>query len=76
MSRLRLENWSLDPYKRHILWGNVYSDNEKNRFKDGDYIHTSTIMLPPIEELKEGSIVATLNSVYLLGKELQLHENL
>jgi len=65
----RLENWVADDYGRDILWGFIYKDEDK-RFRDGEWIRTSSI--PDFNELtfNEGDIVHTLNSHYLLGKSL------
>lgn len=60
----RLENWHWDMYFK-IIWGNIYDDINK-RFVDGTWIHTSDI--EGQKECKEGDIVKTRNSSYLLGK--------
>lgn len=56
----RLEGWVKDDHY-NIIWGFVYDDVHK-RFRDGTWIHTSSIV-----EQKKGS-VKTLNSLYKLGK--------
>lgn len=61
----RLENWVYDK-NNNWLWGDVYED-EKGRFPDGLFIHTSWVMIPS-EELKEGVEVPTYYSSYLLGR--------
>lgn len=76
----RLENWTLDR-DHYILWGNINEDI-KDRWCDGTYIHTSGIMncvssteneiLP--DDLHEGCLVYTYNSIYLLGKKLEVHK--
>lgn len=70
----RLEDWAVDPRKfaedtEIIIWGFCYEDIH-SRFRDGTQIHTSGIKLAdyPIDELKEGMVVKTRNSTYLLGK--------
>lgn len=66
----RLENWVYDSLW-NVVWGNCYDDIHK-RFRDGEWIHTSDI--PTTRNgrtgstLKEGDIIKTLNSTYLLGK--------
>lgn len=62
----RLENWSKDS-SFNILWGNIY-DDQMERWEDGQIIHTSDIKGLQKLDLKEGDIVQTLNSRYLLGK--------
>jgi hypothetical protein len=57
-----LDNWIYD--KRHrCIWGHI-SNDKRGRFRDGTWIHTS--MIPDVTEFKEGDIVKTLNSKYLL----------
>jgi len=58
----RLENWQL---VFNNLYGDIYDDS-KNRFEDGKWIKLSKINAV---ELKEGDIIQTMNSKYLLGKE-------
>lgn len=48
--------------------GNVYED-VWHRFPDGLFIHTSVVRSHAQDELKEGMIITTINSTYLLGKE-------
>jgi hypothetical protein len=60
----RLENWVP---QFNILWGHVHDDVRK-RFEDGTWIHTSSIFNVNLKDLKEGDVVQTLNSSYLLGK--------
>ena len=69
---MRLENWFKD-VEWNILWGCVYDDPDK-RWPEGTRIHTSDIRGLHKMELKEGDIVTTLNSIYLLGKPLTLDE--
>ena len=60
----RLENWYVDLRgSTMIIWGQLYDDVRK-RWRDGEYVHTSSA---EIKEVKEGDIVHTRNSVYLLG---------
>ena len=69
----RLERWTVGATftatNEYIIWGDCYEDS-RNRFPDSTPIHTSGILLSdyPIDELKEGMIVKTRNSTYLLGK--------
>ncbi len=67
----RLEKWCVDKVYPHIIWGNLY-DDQKKRWRQGQRIHTSNILTPE-EEWKEGAIITTLNSKYLLGEKL--HES-
>lgn len=60
-----LEQWYPDKYYR-ILWGNI-KDDVRSRWADGTKIHTSFIPDTDLRTLKEGDLVVTLNSVYLLG---------
>lgn len=60
----RLENWVYDPIWR-VFWGHLYDDVHK-RWSDGTWIHTSHCPKP---DAKEGDIVTTLNSRYLLGEK-------
>ena len=62
----RLENWEVDLYNG-IIWGDCY-DDVHNRFRNGTYIHTSTVKNLDSMNLVEGDKVMTLNSTYLLGK--------
>ena len=64
----RLENWkrsaTIGGYTFN-MWGYIYDDVHE-RWVDGTPIHTSGILE---REVKEGDIVETQNSTYLLGKE-------
>jgi len=62
----RLENWAWDDV-HPVIWGFIY-DDERGRFRDGTWIHTSLINKKKFKELKAGDTVETLNSSYLLGK--------
>lgn len=61
----RLENWTRQQVtkKEFIIWGDCY-DDVHGRFLDGDRVHTSGILN---RACKEGDVVKTRNSVYLLG---------
>ena len=64
----RLENWNRSATiggHTFLIWGDIYDDVHE-RWVDGTPIHTSGIVE---REVKEGDIVETLNSTYLLGKE-------
>jgi len=63
-----LEDWNalqLGGEDGVIIYGRIYNDT-KNRFEDGKMICTSLILA---QTCKEGVIVTTENSTYLLGKE-------
>ena len=62
----RLENWTYD-VMYNVIWGDIYNDI-RGRFGDGTNIHTSDIPGGRRMEFKEGDIVKTLNSSYLLGE--------
>lgn len=66
----RLEDWSVDGVNS-IIWGKIYDDVHK-RWYEGKQIHTSYIENVRDMELKEGDIVKTLNSTYLLGKPWEM----
>jgi hypothetical protein len=51
----------------HVFWGHIHEDT-RQRFYDGAWIHTSHCVEP---DAKEGDVVHTLNSTYLLGKPAQ-----
>lgn len=54
--------WRLD----NVLWGNIHDDT-KGRFSDGVLVRTSRIAgTTPV--LKQGDLVQTANSLYLLGE--------
>jgi hypothetical protein len=66
----RLEYWNVQSSpneEEFILWGKVW-DDAKHRFRNGSLIHTAGIA-GDHTGLKEGDIVTTRNSVYLLGKK-------
>lgn len=62
----RLENWAWDDV-HPVIWGFIY-DDERKRFRDGTWIHTSIIDSLDPKDLRSGAVVKTLNSLYLLGK--------
>jgi len=70
----RIENWTRVQVtaKEFVIYGNLYEDS-KERFEDGTPIKTSGIKNTA---LKEGDVVTTRNSKYLLGQELDLSEQL
>ncbi len=57
----RIENWAL---ANGMVFGEIYEDSRK-RWPDGQEIRTS--MVDEGETVKEGHIVKTRNSSYLLG---------
>lgn len=65
----RLENWAYDK-KQNVIVGEIY-DDINNRFEDGSKIMTSTLksMSLQVSTPKEGAIMVTLNSAYLLGSK-------
>lgn len=66
----RLEGWRLD-LVHNILWGNLY-DDVRNRWIEGQRIHTSDLESKDPSSFKEGDIVDTRNSSYLLGKAMEV----
>lgn len=60
----RLENWYVC---MGMVWGDLYDDPAK-RWDEGTNVHTSSIEVENEETLKEGDIIKTKNSRYLLGK--------
>ena len=59
----RLENWRIIDYGNFkIAWGNCY-DDEKGRFRNGDYIRTSVIL----SFNPEARTIQTRNTLYKLG---------
>lgn len=63
-----LDEWIVDPLGRSVIWGRI-RDDKTGRFLDGADIRTSFISLDAVafEALKEGDVVKTRNSTYLLG---------
>jgi hypothetical protein len=62
---MRLEGWVFMPEAGWLV-GYVYED-EKGRFRDGEYIHTSQVKQDP-KTFKKGIDVKTKYSVYELGE--------
>ncbi len=60
-----LKNWEYRS-SHNVYWGRIFND-AKHRFRDGTYIHTSSVVR--VEELENAYVVHTLNSVYFLLKE-------
>lgn len=58
----RLEDWYVDG---PVIWGSIYED-VRERWPDGTHIHTSNVC---IGDIKEGGVIETLNSTYLLGRQ-------
>jgi hypothetical protein len=70
MATAKLDNWRVEelttlPY--FVIWGNVYED-ERERFRDGLYMHTSGIPITELSCLRKGYVVTTRNSTYELGE--------
>ena len=65
----RLESWytGMEIGDEFIIWGDIY-DDVNNRFGNGLHIHTSGIKK---RDVKEGDIVETRNSRYVLGKKYE-----
>lgn len=65
----RLENWAHDK-KQNIIVGDIYFDIH-GRWPDGTFIRTSRLkpMSMQIASPKEGVVIATENSQYMLGKK-------
>ena len=65
----RLENWTVDN-KSGCLIGDIY-DDELKRWTDGQKIKTSKLAPMSVQpsSAKEGAVMHTLNSSYLLGKK-------
>jgi len=61
-----LNNWFTQQTseKSFVVWGEIANDIH-GRFEDGTNVHTSGIKN---RSVKEGDIVKTKNSTYLLGK--------
>ena len=69
---MRLENWAFVPQMGYLV-GDVYGD-EKGRFVDGCFIHTSQVKQNP-ETFKEGVVVKTKYSTYILGVPFSAKDN-
>lgn len=63
----KLEYWYTKQIseEQFVICGRIFGDS-KQRFRNGETIYTSSIKIIP---LKEGDIVTTRNSTYLLGSE-------
>jgi len=60
----RLEGWL---YQNGVIWARIYDDKLK-RFFDGTEISTSPVV-SPAKDRKEGKVIQTRGSTYLLGKK-------
>jgi hypothetical protein len=67
----KLENWKVFKIVDGVclIWGNVYGDS-KDRFVEGARIHTSAIKSDG-KHFKQGDIIDTMYSIYLLGAPLE-----
>jgi hypothetical protein len=64
----KLENWILvEDQGLTIVFGYIYGD-QKRRFVNGVHMYTSPVHTP-VSQIKEGNVIKTLNSQYLLGKK-------
>ena len=65
----RIENWAYDK-KSNTIVGDIYDDIHE-RWTNGTFIQTSKLkpMSMQLSSPKEGVVVATLNSQYMLGKK-------
>ena len=64
----KLENWVLvEDQGVLIVFGSIYGD-QKTRFANGVHMFTSNV-LTSVSKIKEGNVIQTLNSRYLLGKK-------
>lgn len=61
----KLENWVYNK-KQNVIVGNLYGDIH-NRWEDGTPIVTSRLRAKQESTPKEGAILQTANSTYLLG---------
>lgn len=68
----RLENWYFSKLHNQVV-GEIYND-ARGIFPDGSTVTTSTLLEMSKQEStpKEGAIIKTRNSAYLLGKEQTL----
>lgn len=67
-----IENWQPIKHPSHLsgissthIYGDIY-DDIKGRFPDGGWILTTAVLNS--DEIKEGGVIQTRNSVYKLGK--------
>jgi len=66
----RLEAWNTQVAGDvFAVWGHVF-DDVRGRFRDDTTIRTSAIPVSELPNLKQGYVVETRNSRYLLGKSL------
>lgn len=65
----RIENWTLYEQERVVI-GNLYDDIH-GRWGEGQVITTSRLLPMSMQAntIKEGAVVSTQNSHYLLGKK-------
>ena len=61
----KLIGWDYDAFHK-VVWGHLINDIH-TRWKEGTYVHTSEVLSPKPEEMKEGAIIKTRNSTYELG---------
>ena len=68
----RLENWTVD-YKSGCLIGEIHRDSKNRGWTDGTRIKTSKMQPISMQSstLKEGAVIFTMNSSYLLGKKME-----
>lgn len=62
----RLENWKWSTSRHGIFLVGAIFDDRKNRFRDGTRVRTSLVTRG---KCREGEVVETMNTRYLLGKE-------
>ena len=62
-----LEHWWHEPDMFNVIWGHIHNDVH-HRWIEGTLIHTSTLKHPKAQVHKEGDVIQTRNSTYLLGK--------
>lgn len=61
----RFENWTA---VGKVVWGNLYDDPQE-RFREGEYIHTSYIVDVAWDRENEIGTIETRNTIYELGKK-------
>ena len=70
-----IQDWVVDTYRStgfYVARGTIVGDT-KGRWEDGHWIRTSAIM-SSVVNLKEGDIIQTRNSNYILGRERRVPE--
>lgn len=67
----RLEEWT---FFQGVIYGTIYDDKLK-RFRDGTEIRTS-LVVSTAKDRKEGRVIETRNSRYLLGKKFKPRKDL